>query len=144
MQEDLNISIKKELINFEAHIDAYYSSLNTEGVWLFLATLGCWGVSPAWPQLHAIVLTVILFMHRTYLKFNDKRSLKTISKDLESKIKNELDAGDTQKARLHDLQQIHNIKLSTTSQFKSTIIFFLCYTFLVVTVWHWFSIPKVY
>lgn len=135
-----NEEIKQKLAAYEAHIDAYRASLNTEGVWLFLATLGCWSVSHKPFQLYAIVITFILFSHRIYSKLSDKRPFSSITNDLEKIIKTELEEGDTQKARLRDLDQIRDVKLSTNSHLKSTAIFLLCYSFLIVTLWHWFQI----
>ncbi|WP_090143339.1 hypothetical protein [Limnohabitans sp. DM1] len=136
MQDQNNEAIKKKLKEFEDHIDAYRGALNTEGVWLFLATLGCWSVGHAPSQLYAITITFILFSHRIYSKLHDKRPFSSIIKDLEKIIKKELENGDTQKARLHDLHQIRDIKLATKSQLKSTIIFLLCYSFLALTLWN--------
>lgn len=140
MQDQKNDAIKQKIADYGTHIDAYRASLNTEGVWLFLATLGCWSVGHAPSQLYAIAITFILFSHRIYSKLSDKRPFSSITKDLEKTIKGELEDGDTQEARLHDLRQIRDIKLATTSHLKSTAIFLLCYSFLAVTLWHWFEI----
>lgn len=136
MQDQKNENIKQKLVDYEAHIDAYRASLNTEGVWLFLATLGCWSVNHAALQLYAIAITFVLFSHRIYSKFSDKRSFSSITKDLEKTIKTELEEGETQKALLHDLRQICDIKLAIKSYLKSTLIFLLCYSFLVLSLWH--------
>lgn len=140
MQDQKNETIKQKLADYEAHIDAYRASLNTEGVWLFLATLGCWSVGHAPSQLYAIAITFVLFSHRIYSKLSDKRPFSSITKGLEETIKTELEEGDTQKARLHDLHQIRDIKLATTSHLKSTAIFLLCYSFLGLTLWHCFQV----
>lgn len=139
MQNQKNEAIKKKLTDYEAHIDAYRASLNSEGVWLFLATLGCWSVGDAPSQLYAIAITFVLFSHRIYSKLSDKRPFSSITKDLENAIKTELEDGDSKKARLHDLHQIREIKLSTINHLKSTTIFLICYSFLAVTLWHWFD-----
>lgn len=126
-----------ELSEFESNIDRYRDSLNKEGVWLFLATLGCWSVNNPPIQLFAISITGILFTYRIYSKLSDKRAFPTIIKDLEIIIRTKLEEGDTQKERLHDLQQIRDVKLSTVNHLKSTGIFLLCYLFLIATLWNW-------
>lgn len=131
-----NETIKQQLIQFEAHIDAYRVSLNTEGVWLFLATLGCWSVNHAPSQLFAVLITFILFSYRIWSKMGDNRLFSSITEDLEEKIKTKLKDGDTKKARLHDLYQIRDVKLAMKSHLKSTAIFLLCYSFLIVSLVH--------
>jgi len=136
MQDQKNEAIKQQLTNYMDHIDAYRASLNTEGVWLFLATLGCWSVGHIPSQLYAITITFILFSYRIYSKLSDKRPFSSITKDLENTIKSELEEGDTQKARLHDLHQIRDVKLAMKNHIKSTALFLLCYSFLAATLWH--------
>lgn len=142
MQEQKNEIIKQRITDFELHIDAYRVSLNTEGVWLFLATLGCWSVTDGLSQVYAIVVTFILFSYRIYSTLNDKRPFSSISNELEDAINNELEEGDTKKARLLDLYNIRNTKLSLKNHLKSTAIFLLCYSFLGVTMWHAYQVSS--
>ncbi|WP_229008789.1 hypothetical protein [Methylophilus sp. Leaf408] len=131
-----NEEIKKKLVEFEDHIDMYRASLNSEGIWLFLATLGCWSVNHAPSQILAFSITFILFTYRIALKFSDTRLFSTKTKELEELIKRKLEDPDTQKARLFDLHQIKVIKLASKNHLKSVSIFLLCYFFLITTVWH--------
>ena len=57
----LNRTIDQELRAVEASIDAHQLGLNEEGVWLFLAVLGCWSVAPDWMRLVALALALVLF-----------------------------------------------------------------------------------
>lgn len=59
---DKNIEIKDKLSNLESHINSYRDSLNAEGVWLFLATLGCWSVNGFWYQIIALMITFFCFL----------------------------------------------------------------------------------
>jgi type VI protein secretion system component VasK len=54
----------QELLAVEASIDAHQLGLNEEGVWLFLAVLGCWSVAPDWMRLVALTLSLVLFGFR--------------------------------------------------------------------------------
>lgn len=63
-----------------------------------------------------------------------------IYKDIKRTIVEELDEGDAKDARLYALENIKSGKLSFKNTLKSTAIFLLCYLFLVVTFWHWWSI----
>ncbi len=135
---DKNSVIKDKLSSFELHINSYRDSLNSEGVWLFLATLGCWSVNGFWYQIAALMITFFLFSHRIYARLEDKRLFPTIIKELAADI-NELPDGDTKKARIYDLDQIRNVKLGVLNHFKATGIFIVCYSFLGLTLWHSWS-----
>jgi len=131
----LNEEVKKEIYEFELHIDNFWRALNTEGVWLFIATLGCWSVDQKWAQIFAIIITFSIFTYRISSKQDDKRTFSKITKDIENKIKNKLKKNeDTMKARLHDLNEIKNVKLSTKNSIKSNLMFLMCYSFLGVTL----------
>lgn len=122
--------IEEKLEEFKAHIDSYRDSLNTEGVWLFLATLGCWSVTNQALQLLAFLITGALFAHRVYSKLSDRRPFSRIVAELEGLIKMESLPTDTQKARLYDLQIIQKDRLAILKQLKATKIFLACYFFL--------------
>lgn len=64
----LNRTVDQELLAIQASIDAHQLGLNQEGVWLFLAVLGCWSVAPDWMRLIALALTLVLFgiRYRSY------------------------------------------------------------------------------
>ena len=127
--------IEEKLEEFKAHIDAYRESLNTEGVWLFLATLGCWSVTNQAMQLLAFLITAALFTHRVYSKLSDKRPLSKIVTELERLIKMEPLPTDAQKARLYDLQIIQKDRLAILKQLKATKIFLACYLFLALSIY---------
>lgn len=135
-QEKSNLYLIGKISEYQSSIDSYRASLNTEGVWLFLATLGCWSVSHQLSQLIAIAITFILFSHRVYSKMTNKKTFNSTTKELEKEIDKLLEAGDTKKARLYDLYQIRDVKLATINHLKSTMIFLLCYFFLAITLWH--------
>jgi len=137
MQIDTNEEIKQTISVYENHIEQYWYSFNTEGVWLFLATLGCWSVNEPNIQVFAIVITAVLFSYRIYLKLPEKRSFKTISAEIQETITQTIGLdNDTGKARMYELEQINRVKLSLTNTIKSTIIFLVCYSFLGLTLIH--------
>ncbi|WP_447880479.1 hypothetical protein [Serratia fonticola] len=63
--------IKNKILEYEVHIDEYRSLVNTEGVWLFLATLGCWGVGVLgrWSSLYSILCSCDN-LHLIYLSYS--------------------------------------------------------------------------
>lgn len=133
-----NDKIKLEIEEFSKHIDDYRVTLNKEGVWLFLATLGCWSVQQKWLQLIAILISFLLFSHRIFSNISDKRAFSKKVKDLEDNIKNKIEPGDTQKARLYDVILLKSGKLAIKDTLKNTAIFFVCYSFLAATLFYWY------
>lgn len=131
------ISVNKEVIlrieEYRRHIETYWSLLNIEGIWLFLATLGCWSVSHHWFQLAAFIITAILFGYRIKEKCAGKRRFPAISKQLEEMIRTELQEGDIRKARLYDLAEVQTKQLSLYNTVKSTLIFLICYGYLAAS-----------
>ncbi len=138
MQTKIDL-INEKISEFESLIDAYRATLNTEGVWLFLASLGCWGVNDAIVQLSAIAITFIIFSYRIYSQMSFKGLFSSKVKDLEKMISEELEKGDAQDARLLRLYQVRDKKLSTITHIKSIWIFLICYSFLSITLWHWYK-----
>lgn len=134
MQVDIDEIIRKKICEYEIHIDEFRTSVNTEGVWLFLATLGCWSVEQGFAQFYAIVITFIMFTYRIHAKLKDNRPFSKIEKDIEEWINSNLD-GDTQKARLYDISEIKRRKHSLIYVFKSSPIFILSYSFVILTMW---------
>jgi len=132
--------IIEELETLDTHVEQHYFLLNQEGVWLFLATLGCWGVEHSMAQLYAIAVAFILFSYRIYIQWSDKRPFPIVAKTIKDKIMEQLEEGsDSQKARLYDLHQIMDVKASKMNAIKSSFIFLLSYSFLGVTLVHWFT-----
>lgn len=127
--------VRQMLEGFEKHIDSYRASLNNEGIWLFLATLGCWGVENYTFRVWAVWITFGLFVHRVFLGVEDKRSVSDIMRDLTETIKRDLPY-DLQQERLNDLGVLVKKKLSVASHIKSTLIYIMCFVYLVLSFLH--------
>ena len=125
--------IKQKLNEFDAHIDQYRKSLNTEAVWLFLATLGCWSVTHIPSQIFAIFITFILFTHRVYSQFGDKRTFAATLNELKEQIGTLGEDGNSEVLSLYE--NIRTVKLSVWKHLRSTWIFLLCYSFVALTLW---------
>jgi hypothetical protein len=122
-------TIEAEMAALQNFISEYRMTLNQEGIWLFLATLGCWSVTNHPLQLMALILAVILFVERIRTRVKEKRSFSKLILAIEENIERSLPDGDSQKARLYDLAALKKTELSTLSSFRNTKIFFLCWLF---------------
>ena len=64
--------------DLRSQISTRYNTLNLEAIWLFVATLGCWGVDNNIIQMLALILVLVFFSSKvskdkksdtTFLKF---------------------------------------------------------------------------
>jgi hypothetical protein len=128
-----------EAINrFKITIEQFHNSIRNEAVWLFLATLGCLGVSNKMFQFIGLLVTVALFIYRATENLEDKRNFKTIAKDVRNDIDVKLDSNtDFAKARLYELQEIEKgLKISFFVFVKKFPILMLCWTYYVIVFTH--------
>jgi hypothetical protein len=123
-------SIEDELSALQKHIAEYSLAFNDEGIWLFLATLGCCSVPNDILQLGAFALTAILFGER--LANKQKRETQPTAelvKAVEHRIATEILESDSQKARLYDLANFRAKELSMVKSLKSMKVFIICWLF---------------
>lgn len=71
----LGQSINDELTALNVSIDTHLHALNHEGVWLFLAALGCWSVPDGLPRLSALLASLVLFTLQYRGHGHDQRTI---------------------------------------------------------------------
>lgn len=114
---------------FRDHILEYRRTLNNEGIWLFLSTVGCWGVPQPVYQFLAYGLTIVLFGSRLNGRHKEKKSFTKISEQLLGRIDLET-AEASDRARQHlFLQQIKAQQLSSWNSVREGYVFLLCWFF---------------
>jgi hypothetical protein len=79
-------SIDAALFALRRYIKDFRATLNDEGIWLFLSTVGCWGVPQPAFQIAAYVLTIFLFGKRMSSRHIEQKSFSKLASDLESRI----------------------------------------------------------
>ncbi|HEY0562247.1 MAG TPA: hypothetical protein VGD04_02890 [Methylophilus sp.] len=131
---DINKNIEEQILDYKRHIRYYQKSLNDEGIWLFLATLGCWGVPDSQMQKVAFIITIVIFFYRFYLQIEDKRTFKQIANDIEDDVKSSTLLEDIKKARLYDLSKIKSKELSLINTIKTMSIFIVCFFFAFISM----------
>lgn len=136
-------SIEEELTALQVHINDYRALLNGEGVWLFLATLGCWSVSNTILQLIAYVVAFLVFADHMNKKSKESKSFSKLVEIIKNKIENSIEDGDQKKARLYDLITIKSTEMSALKSFSNTKVFLVCWAFFGASfVYTLFNIPK--
>jgi hypothetical protein len=122
-------SVDGKLFALRQYINEYRTALNTEGIWLFLATFGCWSVTNIFLQFGAFALAVILFGERMNKRMSETRSFSELFKTIEDRISKNLPEGDSQKARLYDLAALRAKELSKINNLRNIWTFYLCWLF---------------
>ena len=122
-------TIEDELSALRRHIIEYRTALNAEGIWLFLATLGCWSVSNIFLQFTGFGIAVLLFGERLTKRIGETRSFSKLVKAIEGRIAATLPEGDSTKARLYDLAELRSKELSMVNSLANTWAFLLCWLF---------------
>ncbi len=128
-EESENQKLKFEIENLNNGIDSFWLSLNGEGVWLFISTLGCWSVDVNGLKIFALLLTAGLFGHRISQKNKGKDSFVKLVNQIEKNINIKLRTEDTAKARMFDLNEVKTKKLSKFNILKRNAVFIFCYIF---------------
>ena len=80
-------SVDEAIEAFDAHITKYRSALNTEGVWLFLSSLGCWSAPLDFGfQLIAFMVAGIVFAHRFVASWPDRTTFAATERKLKARL----------------------------------------------------------
>lgn len=122
-------TIEEDMIALQEHIVSYRNAINQEGIWLFLATLGCWGVSQLAFQYCAYLLAILLFGERMKNRISETKSFSELAQRIEQRIKDTMPDGDSRKARLYDLAEFQKAELSKLKSLLKAKVFLLCWAF---------------
>ena len=132
MDQCKNDVILEHIKNYSKHIDEFRTQANSQWIWLFISTLGCWSVNIPLIQIIAAFLLFCIFIFNSKQEMTDKRSFHKIEKDIENDIDSNL-TGDTKKARLYDLGLVEEYRKSIIPVLKTSPIFIVCYIFYSIS-----------
>ncbi|MGK3498182.1 hypothetical protein [Citrobacter youngae] len=132
MEQCKNDVILENIKNYSKHIDEFRSQVNSQGIWLFISTLGCWSVNIPLIQVIAAILLFCIFIFNSKQDMTDKRAFHKIEKDIEKDIDSNL-TGDSRKARLYDLRLIEEYRKSIIPVLKTSPMFIVCYIFYSIS-----------
>ena len=138
MDQCKNDVILEHIKNYSKHIDEFRTQANSQGIWLFISTLGCWSVNIPLIQIIAAFLLFCIFIFNSKQEMTDKRTFHKIEKDIENDIDSNL-TGDTKKARLYDLGLVEEYRKSIIPVLKTSPIFIVCYIFYSISLLVFFS-----
>jgi hypothetical protein len=115
------------------HIASYRAALTEEGIWLFLATLGCWSVSQPLLQLIGFGVAAVMFGERMASRIAEKRSFSTLARAVELRIATAPDLAEERSMRLTELMELRKRELSALTAFRHGRIFLLSWAFFGVS-----------
>ena len=133
MDQCKNDVILEDIKNYSKHIDEFRSQANSQGIWLFISTLGCWSVNIPLIQIIAAILLFCIFIFNSKQEMTDKRTFHKIEKDIENDIDSNL-IGDTKKARLYDLGLVEEYRKSIIPVLKTSPIVIVGYIFYSISL----------
>lgn len=129
-------SILKAIQGYSAHIDEFRQQANVHGIWLFIATLGCWGVSDSSIQMLAFIMVFFIFLFYLHSSFSgEKRTFKKIHDDIKNKILADLIPEQQQKV-LYELNIVEKKRKSLIEIIKTSFVFIACYGFYFISLMH--------
>lgn len=137
MNTQISEFIKTELDSLSNEISTWHEILNQEAIWLFLATLGCWGVGveSKWFFYSAMGFVLILFVKKAKERHTDNGFFEPRLKNLQKIIEeNELLVGDLRLARLYQLNDIKTRQLSIIAVTKRNKVFMGAWLFWAATL----------
>jgi hypothetical protein len=128
-----NETIERELEALSLAVTEYRRALNNEGVWLFLAVLGCWSVTPPWLRLVALFAVFVLFRHRMSSYSTERRGFTQLLEEVKRRIDELSTTEQARKANLFDLLQFQKQNLEGLTPFRKVPAFLIGWGALLVT-----------
>jgi hypothetical protein len=137
--------IEDKIYAFEWDVREYQKNLETEGIWLFLATLGCWSVTDKWFQFFAFILTVVVFSSRVRNRLIETKldtmpfpeRMETLKDRIEQMSSTE-DWPKGRKERLSSrLEKLQTNNLSMLAGVGRSRVFLSCWFFYGFSLFYW-------
>ena len=95
--------IEKQIKQLSQNIDDWHEKANNQGIWIFLATIGCWGVTNNVLQFVALVIVFFMFAYLLSKDTKFKGSFDVQLREIEKKCFNH-DLTEKANARLREIR----------------------------------------
>lgn len=122
-------SLEASLAALREHVKSYRTALADEGVWLFLATLGCWSVGNNVLQFCAFGLAGVMFAERVATRVREKRSSSELARAVELRIATAAGLPEERSQRLNELLELRRRELNALTAFRHGKTFLLAWLF---------------
>ena len=131
---DEQSSVGDSLKALRLHARAYRAGLSQESVWLFLSTVGCWGVPQPWFQLIAYLLTGWLFGELMRRHVRDAKSFTDLTNAIERRVHSETIDGASRAAQLLEITEFREQHLRSWKPYWASRVFIACWLFYVASI----------
>lgn len=118
---------------FDADLLFHFKTLNDRGVWLFPATLGCWGVSSLPLQVIALVIAFVMLVVSAVEARRDPRTFPVRIQALKDQVEAEVTDVEAKKTHLEKLV-ILEAKTAFRSQLLQTPNYLMSLLFFIFAV----------
>lgn len=136
--------IDEQIQELSRDIEEWHERVNTHGIWMFLATLGCWGVSQTFLRIIALIFVLGMFAYLISKGVEFKGSFDVRLGQIKEKIHLEHSDHDdltvTGKARLYDLNKLKQEKLSVPHGLLRVSIGWVGIIFWVITLTYFLGV----
>lgn len=126
--------------SFKRYLSDYRSNLNTQGIWLFLATLGCWSVPDSTLQNVAMFVTFVIFANEVLIEWEQEGkhlTFKAATKLVEDKICL-LSEKEDREFWMLVLSNVKTQQISILKAITGTYVYILSFLFYIVCYWYMF------
>lgn len=128
---------EEELKLIRLDLQNYTKNLNDSGIWLFLATLGCWGVNQPLVRVIAVILTFAIFTMKLFNGISCFKLFTTKIEEQASKVdKSDLDER-SKKALKFDLYDFKKKQLGKFRMFAKVPAYHFSMIFLGISIFYW-------
>lgn len=126
-----------KLDKIKTEVENYNRNLNESGIWLFVATLGCWSVDHFNLRALALVFMFLIFAHRLLSGLDSFKSFASRLKKQESEIDNASLDEKTKKSLKYDIIKFEKNNLSNWRIVKKVPAYYLSALFLLASMGYW-------
>ncbi|ACH64273.1 conserved hypothetical protein [Aliivibrio fischeri MJ11] len=127
-----NSRIDESVSKFIIYVENYRKNLNKQGVWLFLATIGCMGLEPTWLKIMALFVTLIIFFSNLLIEFEGEGRHLTYDEAM-NQIKQKIELMSCENDKSYWFTCLDNIKKHRLGFF---ITFYKSYIYLISFVFY--------
>ncbi|MGL1931375.1 MAG: hypothetical protein OCC45_06395 [Desulfotalea sp.] len=134
--ENKRQDIIRQIGKLRIDIHLRYNTLNTEAIWLFVATLSCWSVDVKVIKIIALALVLFIFTTNVWKNSKNAKTFTERSKHIRAKINESQLTEDQKKVCKYDLDKLEKTLLTFKQLFQRTPVFLSSYIFWIITVFY--------
>lgn len=129
LSADEQPSVADSIRAVRRQLRVYRAALEQESIWLFLSTVGCWGIPDPLAQVVAYLFTGWLFGHLMKRHLVDARSFTELTNSIEKRIHAETEDASLRATQLLELSEFRELHLRSWKPYLASRVFLACWLF---------------